>query len=102
MRVLSCLCNSAYPSSHGSTGSIESTTSWMSSLSNRNADNTRSVTNSVYIKKQTNSLAYKIIITTYLPLILACWFNRLCKEYSKDKVLCYIAGISNIKKAKAR
>ena len=33
-----------YPSSHGFTGSIESTTTWMSSLSNRNADNTRSVT----------------------------------------------------------
>ena len=47
-------------------------------------------------------LAYKIIITTYLPFILACWFNRPCKEYSKDKVLCYIASISNIKKAKAR
>ena len=33
-----------YPSSHGSTSFIESTTSQMSSLSNRNADNTRSVT----------------------------------------------------------
>jgi len=45
---------------------------------------------------------YKIIITTRLPLILAYWFNRLYKEYSKDKVLRYIASISNIKKAKAR
>jgi len=44
----------------------------------------------------------KIIIATCLPLILAYWFNRLCKEYSKDKVLCYAAGISNIKKVKAR
>ena len=44
MRVLSCLHNSAYPSSYGFTGSIESTTSQMSSLSSRNADNTRSVT----------------------------------------------------------
>ena len=43
MRVLSCLRDLAYPSSYGSTGSIESTTSRMSSLSNRNADNTRSV-----------------------------------------------------------
>ena len=41
--VLSCLYDSAYPSSYNSTGFIESTTSWMSSLSNRNADNTRSV-----------------------------------------------------------
>ena len=49
-----------------------------------------------------DGLACKIIITTYLPLILACWFNRLYKKYSKDKVLYYIAGISNIKKAKAR
>ena len=44
MRVLSCLRNSAYSLSHGFTGSIKSTTSRMSSLSNRNADNTRSVT----------------------------------------------------------
>ena len=33
-----------YPLSHGFTGFIESTTSRMSSRSNRNADNTRSVT----------------------------------------------------------
>jgi len=45
---------------------------------------------------------YKIVITTCLPLTLACWFNRLCKEYGKDKVLYYAAGMSNIKKAKAR
>ena len=45
---------------------------------------------------------YKIIITTYLLLTLACWFNRLYKEYSKDKELCYTASISNIKKAEAR
>ena len=38
-----------YPSSHGSTGSIESTTSRMSSLSNRNTDITRSVTNGLNI-----------------------------------------------------
>ena len=44
----------------------------------------------------------KIIITTHLPLILAYWFNRLCKEYSKDKVLRYTAGMSNIEKAKTR
>ena len=49
-----------------------------------------------------DGLAYKIIITTCLPFILAYQFNRLYKEYSKDKVLRYIAGISNIKKAKAR
>ena len=49
-----------------------------------------------------DSLVYKIIITTYLPPTLAYWFNRLYKEYSKDKVLYYIASISNIKKAKAR
>ena len=42
--ILSCPRDSAYPSSHGSTGSIESTTSQISSLSNRNANNTRSVT----------------------------------------------------------
>ena len=34
----------SYPSSHSFTSFIESTTSWMSSLSNRNADNTKSVT----------------------------------------------------------
>ena len=49
-----------------------------------------------------DSLVCKIIITTRLPLILAYQFNRLCKEYGKDKVLYYIAGMSNIKKAKAR
>jgi len=49
-----------------------------------------------------DGLACKIVITTRLPLILACWFNRLYKEYGKDKVLCYAAGISNIKKAEAR
>ena len=43
MRVLNCLHDLAYPSSYGFTGSIESTTSQMSSLSNRNADNARSV-----------------------------------------------------------
>ena len=46
--------------------------------------------------------ACKIIITTYLPLTLACWFNRLCKEYNKNKMLCYAAGMSNIEKAKTR
>jgi hypothetical protein len=45
---------------------------------------------------------YKIVITTYSPLILACWFNRLYKEYGNNKVLYYTAGMSNIKKAKAR
>ena len=49
-----------------------------------------------------DGLACKIIITTYSPLTLACWFNRLYKEYSKDKVLCYIISMSNIKKAEAR
>ena len=49
-----------------------------------------------------DGLAYKIVIATRLPLILAYQFNRLYKEYSKDKVLYYIAGIFNIKKAKAR
>ena len=49
-----------------------------------------------------DGLIYKIIITTRLPLTLACWFNRLCKEYSKDKVLYYTASIFNTKKAKAR
>ena len=49
-----------------------------------------------------DGLVYKIIITTYSPLILACWFNRLYKKYSKDKILYYIASMSNIKKAKAR
>ena len=44
----------------------------------------------------------KIIIATYLPFTLACWFNRLYKEYGKDKVLYYIANISNIEKAEAR
>jgi len=53
-------------------------------------------------KKQTNGSVYKIVIITHLLLTLACWFNRLCKEYSKDKMLYYAAGISNIKKAKAR
>ena len=42
--VLGCLRDLAYPLSHGSTGFIESTTSRMFSLSNRNANNTRSVT----------------------------------------------------------
>ena len=49
-----------------------------------------------------DGLVCKIIITTCLPLILACWFNRLCKEYSKDKVLRYVASMSNIEKAEAR
>ena len=42
--VLNFLRDSVTPSSYGFTSFIESTTSWMSSLSNRNADNTRSVT----------------------------------------------------------
>ena len=46
--------------------------------------------------------AYKIIIATHSPLILACWFNRLYKKYSKDKVLYYVAGMFNIEKAEAR
>ena len=49
-----------------------------------------------------DSLACKIVITTYLPLTLVYWFNRLCKEYGKDKVLYYIASMFNIEKAKAR
>jgi hypothetical protein len=49
-----------------------------------------------------DGLVCKIIITTYSPFILAYWFNRLYKEYSKDKVLHYIAGMFNIKKAKTR
>jgi hypothetical protein len=44
----------------------------------------------------------KIVITIYLPLTLACWFNRLYKEYGNDKVLCYTASISNIEKAEVR
>ena len=44
MYILNCLYNSAYPSSYSSTSFIEFTTSQMSSLSNRNIDNTRSVT----------------------------------------------------------
>jgi hypothetical protein len=62
----------------------------------------KKIYNYVYIEKRTDGLAYKIIITTYLPLTLAYWFNRLYKEYGKDKVLRYIAGMSNIKKAEAR
>jgi len=46
--------------------------------------------------------ACKIVIIIYLFFILACWFNRLYKEYGKDKVLYYIAGMSNIEKAEAR
>ena len=49
-----------------------------------------------------DGLVYKIIIATYLLFTLACWFNRLCKEYSKDKVFYYTASISNIEKAKVR
>ena len=44
----------------------------------------------------------KIVIIIYLPFILAYWFNRLCKEYSKDKVFYYIASMFNIKKAEAK
>ena len=47
--VLNFPRDSAYPSSHGSIGSIKSTTSRMSSLSNRNANNTRSVTDTPYL-----------------------------------------------------
>ena len=49
-----------------------------------------------------DGLVYKIIIATRLLFTLACWFNRLCKEYSKDKVLRYVASMSNIEKAEAR
>jgi len=62
----------------------------------------KKICNRVYVEKRTDSLVCKIVITTCLPLTLACWFNRLYKEYGKDKVLRYTAGISNIKKAKAR
>ena len=44
MRVLSCLYNLAYPLSHSFTNSIKSTTFWMSSFSNCNANNIRSIT----------------------------------------------------------
>ena len=49
-----------------------------------------------------DGLVCKIIIITYLPLTLTYWFNRLYKEYSKNKVLYYTASISNIEKAEAR
>ena len=49
-----------------------------------------------------DDLAYKIVITTYLLFTLAYQFNRLYKKYNKNKVLRYIASISNIKKAKIR
>ena len=49
-----------------------------------------------------DGLVYKIVIITHSPLTLAYQFNKLCKEYSKDKVLYYITNISNIKKAEAR
>ena len=62
----------------------------------------KKICNSIYVQKQTDGLVYKIIITTHLPLTLACWFNRLYKEYGKDKVLYYAASMSNIKKAEAR
>ena len=62
----------------------------------------KKICNYIYIGKQTDGLVYKIIITTYLPLILAYWFNRLYKEYNKNKVLHYTASMSNIEKAKAR
>jgi hypothetical protein len=54
------------------------------------------------LKKWTDSLVYKIVITIYLPLILACWFNRLYKEYSNNKVLYYAVSMSNIKKAEVK
>ena len=44
MYVLSYLYDLAYPLFHGFTGSIEFTAFWMSSLSNRNINNTRSGT----------------------------------------------------------
>ena len=55
-----------YPSSYGFTGFIESTTSWMSSLSNRNTNNTRSVT---------------LRLSLYLPLILLKYFYSSFKPY---------------------
>ena len=63
---------------------------------------TKKIYNCVYVKKQTDSSACKIVITTYLFLILAYWYNRLCKEYGKNKVFCYTAGMTNIKKADAK
>ena len=62
----------------------------------------KNIYNYVYVEKRTDSLACKIVIITRLLFILACWFNRLCKKYSKNKVLCYTVGISNIKKVEAR
>lgn len=56
----------------------------------------------VHVEKRTDGSACKIVIATRSPLTLACWFNRLCKEYGKDKVLRYAAGMSNIEKAEAR
>ena len=56
----------------------------------------------IYIKKRTDGSACKIVIIIYSLFTLAYQFNRLYKEYSKDKVLHYITSIFNIKKAEAR
>ena len=62
--ILSCLRDSAYLLSYGFTGFIESTTSRMSSLSNRNADNTRSVT--TFFKLNRNKLVIAYLATIFL------------------------------------
>ena len=77
MHVLSGLYDLAYPSSYGFTGSIESTTSRISSLSNRNPDNTRSVTVIVITNyKKSTALKFK---NTFLLVLLTKVINRVFK-----------------------
>ena len=61
--VLSCLRNSAYPLSYGFTSFIKSTTSQMSSRSNYNTNNTKSV-----IKKASVIINYNTILRLAIEL----------------------------------
>jgi hypothetical protein len=43
----------------------------------------------------------KIIIATRIPLVLACWRNRLSKKYGSNSVICYMVGMNNAERAAA-
>ena len=70
---LSCLYDLAYPLSYSSTGSIKSTTSWMSSLSNYNTNNTKSITlapSSLALSLKIYSILKSLIRGMLLPKLI--------------------------------
>ena len=72
-----------YPSSYGFTGSIESITSRMSFFSNRNSDNTRSVTLIKYFAAPKSSILIIIIIKLFFKALILALFLLIINIYFK-------------------